>query len=501
MLSRIVDRRGAGHRIAQNILDELTEAAEQENEEAMKRGIVHFYASLIASKKYLAYVTPDEAKQAAELWGRYRPMLPDFSKEMEGVVKYASDEKKRPMVTLDAFEMFLESKGIRLRRNLITHKIEITGWNDGENPRFSKELEEDHFPVILADELKESFTGITTAGTADFISVVAGENEYNPVLEELGKETWDTKDRWPELFSIMGVIDEHEQTLIKKWFLQTVALQFNGKNGEVFGADGVLVLQGKQGGGKSEFARRISDITGDGSLFLPGAIIDPKDKDSVIQATGRYVTEWGELDSTFNKADQGRLKAFITLPYDTYRVPFGRNGVSVLRRTSFIATVNPEDFLLDSTGERRWWVIHTDKIDLDRLDKLDKLQLWRQAAAELIAGGFKSFRLTEAERDELNARNKLHEKPIPGEMELRDILLQYRGEIPTRIKFASNEVERSASQIADEYDLHFSSVQIGKALQKIGVPCRRVGSGRLYVFPMQQFPKASLTSSKSMQQD
>ena len=78
-----------------------------------------------------------------------------------------------------------------------------------------------------------------------------------------------------------------------------------------------------------------------------------------------------KLDSTL-KREQSALKAFLTSKTDTYRQPYARVQTKKPRRTSFCATVNPQEFLNDETGSRRYWVVKPKQIDVERLKALSQ---------------------------------------------------------------------------------------------------------------------------------
>jgi putative DNA primase/helicase len=42
---------------------------------------------------------------------------------------------------------------------------------------------------------------------------------------------------------------------------------------------------------------------------------------------------------------------------DKLRLPYARTDSEFQRRTVFAASVNPEEFLQDETGNLRWWVL------------------------------------------------------------------------------------------------------------------------------------------------
>jgi putative DNA primase/helicase len=105
--------------------------------------------------------------------------------------------------------------------------------------------------------------------------------------------------------------------------------------------------------------------------------LDPAEKDAIRKATSTFIVELGELDSTTRKADVALLKAFLTESKDIYRTPYGRGHETFVRRTIYGASVNPDDFLKDPTGNRRFWpmpvtVTHP-------ITDIDTQQVWAEA--------------------------------------------------------------------------------------------------------------------------
>ncbi len=91
------------------------------------------------------------------------------------------------------------------------------------------------------------------------------------------------------------------------------------------------MIQNPQGAGKILLFSKLALYA---DWFAEGISIDLDKKDSVIQATGCWIAELGELDSTL-KREQLSLKAFITSRTDTYRQPYARAATRKPRRTSF----------------------------------------------------------------------------------------------------------------------------------------------------------------------
>ena len=123
------------------------------------------------------------------------------------------------------------------------------------------------------------------------------------------------------------------RALIKKWLWQSISLLHNSPS-EPFGADGVLVITGKQGIGKTSLFRKLALKP---QFFKEGVALDFRDKDSYIRALSCWIAELGEIETTF-RADVERLKAFLTQSVDEYRKAYGRGDIRSVRRTSLCGT-------------------------------------------------------------------------------------------------------------------------------------------------------------------
>jgi putative DNA primase/helicase len=90
-----------------------------------------------------------------------------------------------------------------------------------------------------------------------------------------------------------------------------------------------------------------------------------------------WIIELGELEATFKKSDVNKLKSFITSQLDVVRLPWARKISEFPRRTVFCASVNQADFLVDTTGNSRWWVLPCRRVEYRHT--IDMQQLWAQA--------------------------------------------------------------------------------------------------------------------------
>ena len=319
-------------------------------------------------------------------------------------------------LSLEIVRGALRDLGITVRYNLLLKEAEVRGLPE----RCSIAQAANLLPIYLQDYLKTcGIKGVTVQTVRDYLTYIEDEHRYNPVEEYLFAGHWDGVDRLPEIYRILGVDSVPHQSYIRKWLIQCVALALNDEENPI-GAEGVLVLQGDQGVGKTAFFRILTPFP---KWFIEGVSIDLKDKDSVIRALGGWIAELGELDSTL-KREQMALKAFITSPEDRIRMPYAREATRSPRRTSFCGTVNPDDFLRDESGSRRYWIIpiyRVDKVALFRLPKTFVDQLWYQVN-ELYQADHNSFRLTDEEMKLLQQQNQSFAMPLRFELEIREAL-------------------------------------------------------------------------------
>ena len=377
-----------------------------------------------------------------------------------------TSKKKKQMIDYDIFAEFLEKQGYSVKYNQITHNFEFFGFDEGE----SKEHLAENVPTILYDELKKLYTRVTKQIIMDYITRYATRHKYNPVLNAIKSVKWDGKDRVGQIYNIFRIPTDTEagiysRTFIFKWLQQCVCGLFNDID-DPFSLDIILVFQGKQGIGKTRFFEKLALHS---KFFGEGICLDPRDKDSVIQATSKWISELGEIGSTMKK-DMDSVKAFLTKSTDEYRTPYGKASLHYPRMTSFVGTVNDDQFLIDQTGNRRFVTIPLAPdlvIDYNtQIKPFEALQLWAQIYY-IVKDKDKSscFRLTEEEKSYLDKRNSAFVKPMKGEYEVLDILEE---EQTPQKGYICTFKEMTVSQFIRRHGLKYDARTIGKVLKKYG---------------------------------
>ncbi|MNF64178.1 Virulence-associated protein E [compost metagenome] len=237
-------------------------------------------------------------------------------------------------------------------------------WADIDDMRVMKWLAQQYNLRVKASHVIEA------------VSVVAHDHAFHPVREYLEKLEWDRVPRLESwLTDVLGVqASEYSAKVGKRWPISAVARVMRPG----CKADSVMILEGGQGEGKST---AMGILGGEWFMDTPFAL---GDKDSFQAIRGKWIVELGELDS-FNKAESTKAKQFFSASTDTYRESYGRRTNDVPRQCVFVGTTNQEEYLKDATGNRRYWPVFCNKVDLEQLREI-RDQLWAEAVFCFDAG-------------------------------------------------------------------------------------------------------------------
>lgn len=318
---------------------------------------------------------------------------------------------KKPLSTIRNLEAILDRVGATIRYNVISKRQE---WLiPGEETSMDNQLNVIYARILdLCNRFK-----MNTGQLKDFLLYLSDRNQFNPVATWIKSKPWDGHTRLADLYATLQVKDESDPkvrqlkaTLIRRWLVSAVAAAFRPKG---VSAHGVLVLQGDQYIGKTKWFKSL--VPEDLGVIAEGKSLNPSDKDSVKQVISYWLVELGELDSTFRKSDIAALKAFLTRDHDMLRLPFAPAESIFARRTVFFGSVNPEQFLADSTGNRRYWTLNC--VAIDHSHNLDMQQVWAEVYELYLQG--ETWYLTPEELALLNESNREFELTDPIEERIR----------------------------------------------------------------------------------
>jgi predicted P-loop ATPase len=120
---------------------------------------------------------------------------------------------------------------------------------------------------------------------------------------------------------------------------------------------------GDQGARKSSFWSAL------GGAFFSDALGDISSKDDLMILHRSWIMEWAELDHVMGRKHAGQVKAFLSQATDLFRVPYGKATESFPRRGIIVGSTNRSTgFLVDDTGNRRFWVIPTTRTEASPID-------------------------------------------------------------------------------------------------------------------------------------
>lgn len=246
-------------------------------------------------------------------------------------------------------------------------------------PRAGDDLHDNHTVYVqhYLSKIGAPFTVAFRATTIDqALRAAAAENRVHPLREYLTGLRWDGTQRLPHwCHDYLGCADTPYASAVGTWWLISAVARALRPGCQ---ADHMLVLEGAQGARKSTALRVLA-----GDWYLP-ELPDVHTKDSAHALHGRWIVECGELEA-LRRAEVTAFKDFVTRTVDIYRPAYGRNVVRRPRSVVFAGTTNPEQYLSDPTGARRFWPIKCGEINIPHLTET-RDQLWAEARERLDCG-------------------------------------------------------------------------------------------------------------------
>jgi predicted P-loop ATPase len=276
----------------------------------------------------------------------------------KGLDKDGSPVSKLLKLKLDLFDLF----GKRIRFNEMTREIEL------DNKPIDLNLAKDFVATSLEYDA-------TTENCIIALNAVAINFKYHPVreyFESLRGKPVDLNSIANFPAKYFGNDDPFQNRLFFRKLIATVGrvMQPGLKD------DSLLVLQGKQGTGKSTLLKTLA-----GDDWFNDDLRSLEDKDEIAKLSRFWIMELAEVDYLFGKKEVELFKRFLSGTEDTFRPPYGRGNITTKRSCGLFATTNKTEFLTDPTGDRRYWVVEVpNDVDTEAI-KRDRDLIWATAIA------------------------------------------------------------------------------------------------------------------------
>lgn len=290
------------------------------------------------------------------------PMIIRCSYNVQQLLRYSQDLKD--LVTYDEFEMkvvmerqppWVEGKGFERRV-----------WLDHDTTQLQMYLHRKHGLPLGPRALHDVA-----------VSHARYDHCVHPLRDRLNSLEWDGTERLASfLIEHYGVEETaYVRAVTQKWFIAAVARVM--KPG--CQVDNLLVLVGDQGLRKS----RGFDALSYG--YFSDRLSNFGNKDSAQELQGIWLFEISEV-AQIKKSESEDTKAFLSRRVDKFRPPYGRIVEEFPRQCVFFGTTNNDEFLKDTTGNRRFWPVKVTKRAKTEAIEEVRDQLWAEAVARFKSG-------------------------------------------------------------------------------------------------------------------
>lgn len=300
--------------------------------------------------------------------------LPPFDRiEKTGEIKATLRNLRLALERPDIAKAELRTDTFRDEVMYRPHKKKVAAWRplkDADQVHMREWLETNEFKTVGRELMR------------DAILARADKHSFDSAIDWLNNTVsdWDGVPRIDTFFiDYMGVEDSDYTRAVARYLWTALAGRVLEPGVK---ADMVPILVGPQGYRKSS---AIAALVPSMKLFVE---IDLADRDDNLarMMRGKLIAEIPELKGLHSR-DLESIKAFVARQFETWVPKYREFSTEYPRRLVFVGTTNQDEFLADTTGNRRWLpVIITRIIDTDAI-KAMREQLWAEARALFIAGG------------------------------------------------------------------------------------------------------------------
>lgn len=329
--------------------------------------------------------------------------------------------------------------------------VDVLTTLDSNKPR--QWIEKDTLDLFNTLQRDYGFHRLTITTAEQLVRYLAFRNERNAVRDYFTSIKWDGVPRVETFCSqYLGAPDnQYIRAASKNWFVSIAARVF--KPGAQ--VDTMVILEGNQGAKKSSVLRVL------GGDWYTEATAGFGTKDLYQQIQGKIIVEIAELDM-FSKSDVNTLKRVISSPQDEFRAPYDRRPAKFPRRCVFVGTTNQDKYLMDETGNRRYWPIPTGEIKLNEI-KLHRDQIFAEAV-QLFNDGHTWWEMPKELTEEVQSSRMMDDAWFEVISKyISDPLVRYAGVTPTEIATSEKCLNIDIGRVTSK-----EASRIGRILRQLG---------------------------------
>jgi len=341
------------------------------------------------------------------------------------------------------YRLIQANLGRRLRFNTLFQQVEL----DGE--RFNPSAARLEMMVTHGMSLKSGREDI-----ADITIKLAKENSYSPIVEYLdqvseryGKDVSTIESLAQRYFGTQNPVYD---LMVRRFLIAAVARTYQPGCKH----DCALILQGPQEHRKSTWLKALAS-----EPWFDDSMGAASEKDEKMKLHRRWIIEWAELETVFKRKDVSQTKAFLSSSTDLVRPPYARDLEDMHRPSVIAGTTNEKEFLSDSTGSSRFWVIPVRKLVDAKTVSDERDLIWAAAVAAYRSG--ERWWWETAEDGDINALNAPYQTHDPWEEIIADRVEGMR-------EFTTQWVLGQVLQMDPERQLMKHAKKIGSILRSLG---------------------------------
>ena len=215
----------------------------------------------------------------------------------------------------------------------------------------------------------------------DVMSNTCTRNKFHPVLDYLRGVVWDGVpriDTW--LVASGGAIDSDYTRAVSSLVLLAAVHRITTPGCKF---DEMMVLESAQQGLLKSTALRT--LCPNENWFSDDLPLNVDAKQIVERTLGKWIIEASDL-SGMMKSKIEHLKGMLSRQVDgPVRLAYGRMSVEVPRQYVIIGTTNSSSYLIDPTGNRRFWPVKVTRFNIQWIRE-NRDQLWAEAYSREQAG-------------------------------------------------------------------------------------------------------------------